>query len=472
METNARAVSRGPGGALWIGTVEGLVVYNPLNDYKDLTAPDLILFPPEVEGQPVEGYETPDFVAGGEPDVLQLPYTKNSLKFHYTGIHTTSPNQNRFMYMLEGFESEWSLPVSNRSVSYERLPVGSYTFRLKALNLDGISSKQEARFSFSIEPPFWKTSWFIILEVLTGLLLVIGIIKMRERQLIREKRVLEAKVKERTREIEDQKLEIETQRDHIVSQNEEITASIHYARRIQQAVLPGKHILERSLPEHFIFFRPRDIVSGDFYWVEEKDNLIIVCAADCTGHGVPGAFMSLLGLTFLNEIVNKDGIVQANEILNRLRTYIITALSNQDGSGEAKDGMDLALVVIDRDRKQLDFAGAYNPLILIRHDELVEYKADKMPIGKHVGPEKDFLNQRIPLHNGDMIFLFSDGFQDQFGGEMGKKYKTKPFKRLLQKISSEPAGVQADLLERELEAWKGNVEQVDDILIMGIRIAA
>lgn len=469
LETNARAVSRGTGGELWIGTVEGLVVYNPMNDYKDLTPPDLILFPPEVEGEVLEESHKYDFHARGEKDVLLLPYTKNSLKFTYTGIHTTSPNQNSFSYKLEGFDSEWSLPVRDRSVSYERLPVGSYTFRLKAFNLDGISSRQEARFAFTIQPPFWKTPWFIILEVLTGLLLVVAIVKIRERQLVREKRVLETKVKERTREIEEQKLEIEAQRDHIFSQNKEITDSIHYAKRIQQAVLPGKQILERSLPEHFIFFKPRDIVSGDFYWVEEKDGLIIVCAADCTGHGVPGAFMSLLGLTFLNEIVNKDGITHADQILNRLRSYIIAAMSNQSTSGETKDGMDLALAVFDLDRNQLEFSGAYNPLIVIRAGEIIEYKADKMPIGKHVGPEEPFRKHVIPLQKQDMIFLFSDGFQDQFGGERDAKYKTKPFKRLLQKISPEPAEVQATLLGDELEGWKGNAEQVDDILILGIK---
>ncbi len=179
--------------------------------------------------------------------------------------------------------------------------------------------------------------------------------------------------------------------------------------------------------------------------------------------------MSLLGLTFLNEIVNKDGIIHADAILNRLRTYIITALSNQSDSGEARDGMDMALVVIDRDKNQMEFAGAYNPLILIRDGEMIEYKANKMPIGTHVGPEKAFSTCIIPLNINDMIYLFSDGFQDQFGGERDAKYKTKPFKRLLHKISSEPAEVQAELLDSELEAWKGDTEQVDDIIILGMR---
>ncbi|MCK5135080.1 MAG: SpoIIE family protein phosphatase [Bacteroidales bacterium] len=484
LETNARAISKGQDGELWIGTVGGLVHYNPKYNIVDTTPPDLILFPPMVDGELLnEKHEE----MGKDPDGSQkepvLPYNKNSLIFNFTGIHTTIPLQNRFSYMLEGFDENWSLPGPERSVSYKKLPNGSYVFRVKAYNLDGISAKQEASFAFTIMPPFWKTIWFIILEIFAGLMLVYGIIKYRERQLIREKKILETKVKKRTREIEDQKVEIEAQRDEIadqkrfveeqrdqiVVQNKEITDSIHYANRIQQAVLPGKHILEHALPEYFIMFKPRDIVSGDFYWVEERDGLIIVCAADCTGHGVPGAFMSMLGLTFLNEIVNKDGIVHAGEILNRLRSYIITTLSNKDESSQTRDGMDLALVVIDRDKHRLEYAGAYNPLLLIRDGNMIEYKADKMPIGKHVGEEGPFTNHMVELCDRDMIYLYTDGFHDQFGGEKDSKYKARPFKRLLHRISAEPVDEQVEILDQEFYTWKGKSDQVDDILILGIR---
>ena len=346
--------------------------------------------------------------------------------------------------------------------------------------------EQDARFAFTIRPPFWRTYWFILLEVLTGLLLIYLIIKYRERQLIREKRILETRVRERTREIEEQKVEIESQRDkiseqkiyveqqrdHIALQNQEITDSILYAKRIQQAILPGRRILERTLREHFIMFRPRDIVSGDFYWVEEKNERVIICAADCTGHGVPGAFMSLLGLTFLNEIVNKDGILKAGKILDQLRSSIIRSMSHRfEDAEQARDGMDLSLVVVDRQLGMLEYAGAYNPLLLVRQGELIEYKADKMPIGKHVGEEGPFTNHRIDLQEGDMIYLYSDGFADQFGGKKGSKYKARPFKRLLQRISAEPVKKQHQILEQELSGWMdgGRYEQVDDILVMGIR---
>ena len=301
--------------------------------------------------------------------------------------------------------------------------------------------------------------------------------------MIREKRILEHKVKIRTKEIEDQKVEIEAQRDeisgqkkfveeqrdHIALQNKEITDSILYAKRIQQAVLPGKKSLEKTLPEHFILFKPRDIVSGDFYWVEKSEERIVVCAADCTGHGVPGAFMSLLGLTFLNEIVNHEGIVKASRILDRLRMNIIRSMSHKDEAEQARDGMDVALVVIDSQLDILEYAGAFNPLVILRKGELIEYKADKMPIGKHVGEEGPFTNHKIQLEQGDMIYLYSDGFPDQFGGEKGSKYKARPFKRLLTRISDEPANTQLDLLEMEFNSWKGKEDQVDDVLVMGIR---
>jgi serine phosphatase RsbU (regulator of sigma subunit) len=177
--------------------------------------------------------------------------------------------------------------------------------------------------------------------------------------------------------------------------------------------------------------------------------------------------MSLLGLTFLNEIVNKDEILKANEILNRLRIYIINAMSHRDT--QARDGMDVSLVVIDRQLNMMEYAGAYNPLLIIRDGEIMEYKADKMPIGKHEGEEGPFTNHKIMLQQQDMIYLFSDGFADQFGGEEGSKYKAKPFKRLLQRISTEAIEKQEELLELELKRWMGKMDQVDDILVMGIR---
>ncbi len=484
LETNERAVSKGENGELWIGTVEGLVHYDPRYDTKDPNPPELVLYPPVVDGVIYEGSLNGDTeIKNVFPGEMTFPYSKNSLEFNFTGIHTVNPSRNSFSWYLEGFDRDWSEPGSARSAPYMRLPNGHYVFRVKAYNLDGVEVEQEASFAFTIKPPLWRTFWFILLEVLAGLALIYGTFKYRERQLIREKRILEVKVKVRTREIEDQKVEIEAQRDEIseqksyveeqrdqiILQNNEITSSIQYAKRIQQAVLPGRKTLEKVLPEHFIFFKPRDIVSGDFYWVEKKEELIVVCAADCTGHGVPGAFMSLLGLTFLNEIVNHEGVLRASEILNRLRSNIIRSMSHKDEAEQAKDGMDLALVVIDPQLGMLEFAGAYNPLILARKGELIEYKGDNMPVGKHIVEERSFTNHRVQLEDQDMIYLYTDGFPDQFGGEKGGKYKARPFKNLLARISGETVMKQASMLESELQSWMGEEPQVDDILVTGIR---
>jgi ligand-binding sensor domain-containing protein/serine phosphatase RsbU (regulator of sigma subunit) len=484
LETNARAISKGVDGAFWIGTLEGLFHYDPRYNIRDPNPPELVLYPPLVDGiLCTSAVKENKGITGMFPDDMIFPNRKNSLEFNFTGIHTTNPSRNSFSWYLEGFDQGWSPPANQRTAPYMRLPNGHYVFRVKAFNLDGVEVEHEASFAFTIKPPFWKTYWFIILEVLTGLALVYSTFKIRERQLIKEKRVLEVKVKVRTREIEDQKVEIEAQRDEIseqksyveeqrdqiILQNKEITDSIEYARSIQQAVLPGKKTLEKYLPEHFILFKPRDIVSGDFYWVEKKEEQIVVCAADCTGHGVPGAFMSLLGLTYLNEIVNHKGVLKASGILNRLRDNIITSMSHKDEAEQAKDGMDISLVVIDRQLDMVEFSGAYNPLILIRKGEIIEFKGDKMPVGKHIIEEKPFTNQRILVEQNDMLYLYSDGFPDQFGGEKGGKYKARPFKNFLAGISSEPVKKQATLLEDELKRWMGKEPQVDDILVIGIR---
>jgi len=270
-------------------------------------------------------------------------------------------------------------------------------------------------------------------------------------------------------EIEAQRDEIEAQRDHIFKQNEDITQSIEYAKRIQTAVMPKKNEIDAILPEHFVLFKPRDIVSGDFYWMGKKSNKIIVAAADCTGHGVPGAFMSMLGISFLNEIVNGDNETKPSLILNRLRYLIKSTLSQTGKEGESKDGMDIALCVIDLESKSLEYAGAYNPLYLIRNGELIETKADKMPVGIHLAEKDSFTNSFLSFEKGDCIYLFSDGYVSQFGGEYGRKYMAKPFKKMLAIISEKPMETQCEMLEQEFEEWRGFNPQVDDILVIGIR---
>ncbi|MFC2089202.1 tetratricopeptide repeat protein [Bacteroidota bacterium] len=264
-------------------------------------------------------------------------------------------------------------------------------------------------------------------------------------------------------------VELKNAFDEIDEKNREITSSIKYAERIQRAVLPPDDYLKEILPEYFIFFLPLDIVSGDFYWATSKGNYLIFTAADCTGHGIPGAFMSLLGVSYLNEIVNRMDDLKANKILNELRQHIMGSLHQKGAEGEAKDGMDMSICVYDKKRMELQFSGAYNPLYLIRNKELQELKADRMPIAIHHHSDQSFTNQKVTIKKNDVIYLFSDGFPDQFGGAEGKKYKYKQLKSRLLELHQEPMEKQKILLHKHFEEWKGDHPQIDDVIIIGIR---
>ncbi|MFP4024634.1 MAG: SpoIIE family protein phosphatase [Thiohalospira sp.] len=375
----------------------------------------------------------------------------------------------KYSYMLEGFEDTWSPWDIKTEKEYTNLREGKYTFKVKAKNIYGVES-DVASYEFTILPPWYRTIVAYIIYFILAILIIVAIVKIYTRRLELEKIRLEQIVKERTEEVVKQKEEIEKQRDEIADKNRSITDSIEYASRIQTAVLPSDDFAKNILPEHFILFRPRDIVSGDFYWMTKKDNLLVLIAADCTGHGVPGAFMSMLGVSFLNEIVNRHEITTASAILNQLRTDVKKTLGQEGKEGEAKDGMDLALCIVDLEKMKLQFAGAYNPLYLFRNNELIEIKADRMPIGIYVKEKESFTNHELDLKKGDVFYIFSDGYQDQFGGEDGSKFKTKNFKILLSEIHTKPMAEQRKILNKTIDQWRGKWEQVDDIILMGVRV--
>lgn len=263
---------------------------------------------------------------------------------------------------------------------------------------------------------------------------------------------------------------LEEKNELITLQKKEITDSIRYASRIQRAILPSDDILLQTLPQHFVVFLPRDIVSGDFFWLSQNGGKIVIVAADCTGHGVPGAFMSMLGVSFLYEIVNKEGIMQPASILNYLRDHVKHTLSQTGKKDEAKDGMDISLCVFDPKEMKLEWSGAYNPLYLIRNGELIEYKADKMPIAIHMNDHMSFTNHEIALQKGDSFYISSDGYADQFGGTEGRKFMSKKYKEMLLQIYDKPMEEQKSLILKAHLDWKGHHEQVDDILVMGVRV--
>jgi serine phosphatase RsbU (regulator of sigma subunit) len=321
-----------------------------------------------------------------------------------------------------------------------------------------------------ITPPWWKTTLAYILYVIFTIAGIIAFIKIRERKLVEEKRVLEAKVKARTHEIMMQKEEILKQRDKIADQNKNITDSIHYASRIQAALLPSEEYLKNVLPSYFILWRPRDIVSGDFFWITHENSMTIAVAADCTGHGVPGAFMSMLGIAFLNDLVNKDKIFETDHILNELRSNIMRALKQTGQEGGSKDGMDISMCAIDHQNLTAKFSGAYNPLVIVRNAEFIEFKGDKMPIGYHIKKDELFSRHDIDLQVGDRLYMYSDGYVDQFGGQDGRKFMSKNFKSLLVETRNLSMPEQKIHLNQTIEKWMGKREQIDDILVFGIEI--
>ena len=253
-------------------------------------------------------------------------------------------------------------------------------------------------------------------------------------------------------------------------QKRQITDSIEYASRIQTAILPPCDYISSVIPNHFILYKPRDIVSGDFYWIAHKHGKIIVAVVDCTGHGVPGAFMSMLGFAFLNEIVNKEKELKANIILNQLRDNVKKSLHQTGKDDEAKDGMDIALCIIDCKHKKLQYSGAYNPLCIARNDGLIFLKADRMPIGIHIIEKESFTNHEMDIEEGDIIYVFTDGYIDQFGGTKSGKLKVGPFKELLMSVKDKSMKEQKEILDHEFNQWKGNRDQIDDVLVMGIKI--
>jgi serine phosphatase RsbU (regulator of sigma subunit) len=253
------------------------------------------------------------------------------------------------------------------------------------------------------------------------------------------------------------------------SQKKNITDSINYASRIQTALLPPADLLNKLLPEHFILYLPRDIVSGDFYWITISDGKTIIAVADCTGHGVPGAFMSMLGFAYLNEIVNKSPNIQAHIILNELREKVKTSLHQNDNSYN-KDGMDIALAIIDHAYMKLQYAGANNPLVICRDSKIINIAPDKMPIGIHSAEIESFTLNEFNLEPNDIVYMFSDGYVDQFGGDKLKRLGTSKFEKILTYASKLQIKAQRYFLEEKILEWMIDTEQIDDILVLGVKI--
>lgn len=453
VEINPNAVCKDNDGAIWFGSIIGLVRYNSKFEKNN-------------EIEPITTIRNPRlfFEEREIPEDRVFNWYENHFTFDFIGTSLTNPKRVKYKYMLEGIDTTWSPVTRANFVTYPDLKPGHYTFKVKSCNNDGVWNKEPVTYSFTITPPFWQTTWFWSISAITGLLFIIVFIKWRERKLRKENMILEQKVAERTETIRKQNVELE-------KKNKKITDSIDYAKRIQEAVFVSRETLCKYPFEHFLLFKPKDIVSGDFYWSYERGNKIWLAAADCTGHGVPGAFMSLIGYNLLNYAVKEMGLFKPSDILNELRKLVQETLASPSNETSVKDGMTIALVCIDKAEHSIEFAGSYNGMYLIRNGNLEEYKADRIPIGhsEHESENGFFTNHKIQIKKGDIIYLFSDGYADQPGGPQKKKFFYAPFKQLLTDIHTQPMDEQRKKLEATIIEWMGDREQVDDITVFGIR---
>ncbi|MBI4930312.1 MAG: SpoIIE family protein phosphatase [Bacteroidetes bacterium] len=407
---------------------------------------------------------------------IELSFRDNFISFEFVALDYNFPAKNKYSYTMDGLDNDWSPPSTRRYVSYTNLPGGNYVFRVKGSNSDGLWNDEGVAIYITIVPPWWKTNAFYAFSVLFSIAFVFGFIRYRTASIQKEKKILEQKVAERTAEL--------------AQKNFDITSSIQYAKRIQDAILPTKDQIQKHFPESFVLFKPKDIVSGDFYWFGEKNGRKIAACVDCTGHGVPGAFMSMIGTNLLNQIILENGMTEPAAILSSLNQGVRSALKQGEQTDiETTDGMDIALVSVEfgeggseknnpqlrtpnsQLQTQVQFSSALRHLIIISDNKLEKIDGNKFPIGgAQLDTERIFTNHLKFLKKGDTVYMFSDGYADQFGGEKGKKFMIKRLHQMLVSFSVLPMPEQKVLLEKELETWKGNHSQVDDVLVIGIRI--
>jgi ligand-binding sensor domain-containing protein/serine phosphatase RsbU (regulator of sigma subunit) len=483
---------------LWFGGVDGIIEYNPAADTNQVVAPEVNLTKVKLDLKTIDwnAKTYAKYHQGASPwfaipQKLTLPYYKNNISFDFEALCFHATDSVSFQWKLEGIYNEWSPITNSREAVYTNLPSGKYVFWVRTKNQEGMWSAPQ-KFAFEIQTPFWQELWFKVVALLAIVGLVYLIFRARIRHIKKQKERLEKLVDQKTAEIVQHRDEIlekneelsvyaeETAaqaenlriaNEEIIRKNEDITSSISYAERIQSAILPELDLIKKELPQSFVFFKPRDIVSGDFYWFTASDTHIVLAAVDCTGHGVPGAFMSLIGNDLLNHIVTVQKIWEPAAILSQLHLQVRESLKQERTNN--RDGMDMSVVVIDKSAQTLHFAGAKNSLVYFQQGELFKIKGDKMPIGgEQREQERQFTSHQISLATPTTFYLFSDGFQDQFGGQNGKKFMVPRFRELLQKIHQEPIDRQANLLEASLQEWmKGTgqeYKQLDDILVIGV----
>jgi len=458
-------------GQIWIGTNNGLLIYNRDLDFENKCRPITNITDIKINGSAKEW---------AEGKILVLPYTQNNFIFSFIGVSLTAPQKVSYRYRLKGFDKDW-MATTELQVPYPNLEPGTYEFQVKACTNEGIWNTEPVCFAFRIESPFYQTWWFYSICILIAIGGVFSYIKIKRSnvEILKQQSIIQGKNQE-----------LEKANREIAQYNKNITDSITYAKRIQEAILPAHKRIKQYLKDFFILYKPKDIVSGDFYWFDHLNHKSLIAAVDCTGHGVPGALVSMVGHNGLTRVINEFALTQPGAILDKLNSLVEETLRQNDKTA-VRDGMDISLLMIDSANSQLNFAGANNGMYLLRKKNrklidngkeilpsltgnefcLFEIKPDKQPIGSESEMNSNFTNHIIPIESGDLLYLFTDGFADQFGGSRGKKFLYKPFKQLLLDVSALPMQEQKKAIYKSLKAWMGSLEQVDDVCVIGIRLS-
>jgi ligand-binding sensor domain-containing protein/serine phosphatase RsbU (regulator of sigma subunit) len=455
-DINPNAVAQNADGNMLFGTTDGLILYESSKDQKSLSAPMVNITSVIINDKIYDASQK-----------IVLPYSNYRVRIEYIGLNYSNAEQVTYQYKLDGFDIENSAAetTANREARYPRLSDGNYTFQVKACSGDGVCSETPVTIEIQINKPFWKTWWFLSFSVIALVLAVYLIIIIREKKQKTFQAYLERLLDERTKEVREQKEEIELK-------NRDITDSINYAQRIQASILPSLRKLQHVFTGSFVYYQPRDIVSGDFYWFEIIPNtskLLVVCA-DSTGHGVPGAFMSIIGTTLLKDIYSHPDVHNPSDVLMNLDNALKNTLNqNQDGE-RPNDGMDIIVCEIDVKSYHVKFASAMRPFIVYQNGEQLYFKGSASSIGGYSKDVKNFECVELQLTKGDLIYMFSDGYPDQFGGPLEKKFKMVRLRNLLKDINQKPMEEQYNYIKSNFELWKGDRPQVDDVLFMGIKI--
>lgn len=450
VECNPNASCIDDKGRIWLGTIMGAVRFNPSEEIPNDLAPLT-----KITGIKISLKDT------AFPSDATFGWKQNHLTFKFIGVSLTNPEKIKYEYTLEGFDRGWIPAKELQQATYTNLQAGTYTFKVRSYNNNGICSPP-TQYKFTVNPPFWQTAIFYVLLTLFVLFGMFVADKIRTRNLRERNMELELRVKERT-----QQLAIKN--EELAEKNKDITDSIRYAKRIQDGSLANEDFFRKYLPDSFIFFKPKDIVSGDFFWIKKENNRIYFAVIDCTGHGVPGAFLSIVAHNLLNQAFQSAGDTSTGKILDTLHILAGKMLQSKVNDISLRDGMDIALCSVDDKFQNLEYAGAYNALYLVRQNKLIEYAADNISLGSDEYADRKFTTHSIALEKGDLIYIFSDGFADQFGGDKGKKFKYQPFQQLLVKNNNKGIDQQRMIILNEFETWKGASEQVDDVLIIGVR---